>query len=228
MALNTIKNFAVDIDGVLLHDTFSPVLRKMLLDRSISYTSEIERNLLSQPREQAAAYVINVLHAPYTSTEHVIKDYFDRRELYLRAHPEIIAPGILSFLDSLLELDVCLICYGGLPRSHFDRHLSGFAPYFSDYVCTNDFRPGIKEIMNDVCKCRPCEICFIDDVNSVAETAKLLDVPFIGVPSQQSWSFQKAGMFKAGVKYIVDSISDINKELIYRVDDDAASGSVWR
>ena len=50
-SLNKIKVVAVDLDGPLLVDTFSPVLHKICEINDWEYTAEFERNTFSQSRE---------------------------------------------------------------------------------------------------------------------------------------------------------------------------------
>ena len=226
MGLTTIKMFAIDIDGVLLIDTFSPVLKKLVTKWGFQYTSEIERNTFSRPRHQAAQYIINYCKLSY-SIEEILEIYFQERTLYLKDYDNIICQGTRQLLDILIQLDLRVICYGGFPKSHFHNELEDYVSYFEDYICTNEFRPGIKEITKDIYNYQYSEICFIDDVNTVAENAKHLNVPFIGVPSKETWSFQKNDMAKTGVRYLVDSINDINELLILRIDNDVTNGDVW-
>jgi len=99
--------------------------------------------------------------------------------------------------------------------------------YFDQYICTNDFRPGIKEITKDIYNIDYDQVLFIDDVNTVAEKAKELNVPFIGIPSCEEWSYQKSDMSQTGVNHIVKSIRDINLELLNTIDSEVANHKVW-
>ncbi|MEE4580525.1 hypothetical protein [Paenibacillus polymyxa] len=65
---------------------------------------------------------------------------------------------------------------------------------------------------------------FIDDVNTVAEVARSLNVPFIGVPSTP---FQYEDMNQTGVKYLLNSLKGIDAELLERIDLEAAEQAVW-
>ena len=71
------------------------------------------------------------------------------------------------------------------------------------------------------------EALFIDDVDTVAQAAKVLDMPFIGCPANFQWGFQKEEMLNTGVKYIVDSADEITQDILDRIDADAARGVVW-
>ncbi|MDO8139594.1 hypothetical protein [Streptococcus mutans] len=48
--MNRLKLIACDIDGVLLEDTFSPVLRNLAKKYNVDYTAELENNTFSQKR----------------------------------------------------------------------------------------------------------------------------------------------------------------------------------
>ncbi|KAF6625255.1 hypothetical protein MF628_005275 [Paenibacillus polymyxa] len=46
--MNTIRLIACDVDGILLTDTFSPVLKSLVKKAGMPYTREIERNVFSR------------------------------------------------------------------------------------------------------------------------------------------------------------------------------------
>jgi len=222
--MKAIKTVAIDIDGVLLYDTFSPIINILVKGFGGEYTSELEKNVFSKTQKIAAEYLINYLELNISVTD-MIDLYFKERANYLITHPNSPVEGIDRFLNLLKSLDLNLICYGGLPETHFKEELKDYLDYFERYICTNEFRPGIKEITLDYCNLNFNEILFIDDVNSVAEIAKKLNVPFIGIPST---NFQKNGMIETEVENIFSSIEEINSEIIHIIDIKASSFQFWK
>ncbi|WAX82257.1 HAD family phosphatase [Streptomyces sp. KMM 9044] len=220
MALRHLRLIAVNIDGVLLNDTFSPVAHRFVVDLGGVYTAEVERAVLSQPQLEAAA----ALGVSGVTPEEVVKAYFRRREEYLRDHPVRVLDGAGALLGRLRATGATLVCYGGLGRSHFDRHLAPYAEYFDSprYVCTDGFRPGIREIAEDILGLRCDQALFIDDVARVAEAAQALGAAFIGHPTSYEHSFQRQLMREAGVRHMVGSLDAIGERLLRTVDAEAA------
>ena len=217
---------AVDIDGVLLRDTFSPVLRELVEELGGTYSSEIERRLFSRPQYDAAESLIEVLHLDIDPGE-LIDLFFDRRKRFIEANGAGLEEGVPEFLQLLDSLDVPLVCYGGLSESYFQAELGEWCGYFARYICTNDFRPGVKEIIRDISKLEFEQSLFIDDVNTVAETAKMLNVPFIGCPASHAWGHQREAMMKTGVQFLISSVRDIDGRYIEKIDMAAAQNGVW-
>ncbi|MFD8571754.1 HAD family hydrolase [Streptomyces sp. NPDC059639] len=216
---------AVNIDGVLLNDSFSPVMRRLVESRGGTYTARFERALLSQTQLVAAQWAADELGG---TAEQVLKDYFAEREAYVREHPVHLLDGAVELLATLRPLGVRTVCYGGLDRTHFDRYLGEFADCFDEpgYVCTNNFRPGIREIA-ELFGLRHDQVLFIDDVARVAEAARELGVAFIGHPVDSEHDFQRQMMEKAGARHIVGSLREIDEALLRTVDAEAASGKNW-
>ncbi|MFI9583685.1 HAD family hydrolase [Streptomyces sp. NPDC052236] len=213
---------AVNIDGVLLSDTFSPVIRRIVLARGGRYTARLEHALLSQPQLVAARTAAAALGG---TPEELLKAYFEEREHYLRDHPVRVLDGAAALLATLRSLGVRTVCYGGLDRSHFDRHLGEFAGYFDEpgYVCTNDFRPGIREITTGLFGLRCDQALFIDDVARVAQAAGELGAAFIGHPSDYEHGFQPQLMRQAGARHVVRTLEAIDEALLRTVDAEAAA-----
>lgn len=232
--MNTIKLIAVDVDGPLLVDTFSPIMYQICQNMGAEYTRELERNTFSRNREEVANYLRKTL-AKYEKTEEErnmsnedrIKYYFKVREKFMKENPTGVKPGVPEFLEFLKGVGPRMICYGGLPASHMEKELGELSPFFETYVCTNDFRPGVREIIQDIYKLQFNEVLFIDDVNFVAQHAKSYGVPFIGIPSSEPWSWQRREMEDTGVKYILESVSQIDRDLLERIDAEAAAGTIW-
>lgn len=225
MALRHLRLIAVNIDGVLLNDTFSPVIHQFVVRRGGEYTAELERAVLSQPQIRAAA-ALGLPGRP----EDVVEAYFRERGAYLVDHPVHVMEGAGALLTRLRATGAHLVCYGGLGRSHFDEHLGSYARYFDGpgYVCTDAFRPGVREIAEDVFGVRPDQALFIDDVARVAEAARELGAAFIGHPTTYEHSFQRQLMHRAGVRHLVDSLAQIDERLLRTVDAEAAVGRQWR
>lgn len=227
--LRTLRLAAVNIDGVLLNDTFSPVIHRLVVQHGLTYTAELERAFLSQPQLTAAQAFVEATGSTATPQE-ILATYFAERERYLRRHPLTLLDGAVALLERLRALGLEIVCYGGLDKSHFDRHLGAWASLFTEprYICTNDFRPGVREITQDFFGLDPAQVLFVDDVAAVAERARELDVPFIGHPGSFAHGFQRRLMREAGVRHIVSSLSGIDEQLLRAVDHEAGEGSVWQ
>jgi hypothetical protein len=225
--LQHLRLAAVNIDGVLLNDTFSPVIRAMVTAHGGDYTEDVEYKLFSQPQLAAASVFAEATNSPLNPRE-LVAAYLDQREKHLARHPVRVLDGADDLLTLLRALGLKVVCYGGLDRSHFDRHLGGFAPLLGDpgYICTDSFRPGIHEITVDFFELAYDQALFIDDVARVAETARSLKVPFIGHPSAES-AYQRRLMERAGVRHLVRTLSGIDEELLRTLDREAAAGTVW-
>ncbi|MEV1026141.1 HAD family phosphatase [Streptomyces sp. NPDC050264] len=227
--LKQLKLAAVNIDGVLLNDTFSPVIHNFIVSRGGEYTADVERSIFSQPQLVGGQGMANAARVPWTAQE-AIDVYFQEREEYTREHPVELLDGAVELLRRLRALGLKTVSYGGLDKAHFDTYLGEHADLFDEpgYVCTNDFRPGLREITTDVFGLRHDEVLFIDDVARVAEVAKGLDIPFIGHPSSYEHSFQPQLMREAGARHIVDSLKAIDEDLLRTLDAEAAAHTVWR
>ncbi|AJW94612.1 HAD family hydrolase [Burkholderia gladioli] len=233
-SLQTIRLIAVDLDGPLLIDTFSPIMHKLCSEYyRIDYTRELERNTFSRSRAEVVDYLRRQIGEQMSETERKQSDeesiasYFRYRDEYMRDHPHGMKPEVPAFLDLLTSLGVTVICYGGLDEDYMRRGLGEQAERFATYICTNEFRPGVREIVRDFYKLAPHQALFIDDVNFVAEHAKMLGTPFIGVPSNEAWSWQKHDMKETGVRRIVDSVSQIDLALLQEIDAAAVHGGGW-
>lgn len=226
MTFRHLRLIAVNIDGVLLNDTFSPVIHRFVAARGGVYTADLERAVLSQPQLRAAG----VLARPGERPEEVVEAYFREREEYLRIHPVRLLNGAGELLERLRATGTPLVCYGGLGPSHFDRHLAPYAHYFDKprYVCTDGFRPGIREIAEDVFGLRCDQVLFIDDVARVAEAARALGAAFIGHPTDYEHSFQRDLMREAGARHMVGSLDAVDEKLLRIVDAEAAGEACGR
>ncbi|GHG58747.1 HAD family hydrolase [Streptomyces griseocarneus] len=226
--LRRIRLAAVNIDGVLLNDTFSPMIHRFVTGRGGRYTAEVERAVFSQPQLVAARAMGEAAGLDW-DPQRVLEAYFEERADYLASDPIRLLDGALDLLHRLRALGLRTVCYGGLDASHFTRYLGAHAELFDGpgYVCTNDFRPGITEITTDVFGLRHDEALFIDDVARVAETARALGTAFIGHPSGFAHGFQGELMREAGVRHVVGSLSAIDEALLRTVDAEAEAGILW-
>ncbi|MFD6618785.1 HAD family phosphatase [Streptomyces albidoflavus] len=216
---------SLNIDGVLLNDTFSPVIHDFITSRGGPYTADVEQRIFSQPREVAGVELARAAGIEVSGTE-ALRLYFEARDQYVEKNPVRLADGALELLERLRSMGAEVICYGGLGREHFDTYIGSLATYFSapGYVCTNAFRPGIKEITEDIFELAHDQVLFIDDVARVAQEAMRLGTPFIGHPSTFHASFQRWLMEKSGVRHIVDSLDAVDEDLLLRIDAEAQAG----
>ncbi|GLF95744.1 HAD family hydrolase [Streptomyces yaizuensis] len=226
--LDRLRLAALNIDGVLLNDTFSPVIHDFVVRRGGSYTAETERSIFSRPRRIAGRNLAAAVPQSLTGDE-ALAAYFTERDAYLTDHPVRILDGAVDLVRRLRALGLRTVCYGGLPAAHFDRFLGEWAHLFDGprYVCTDDFRPGLREITVDHFGLEHGEALFVDDVALVAEAARGLGAPFIGQPSGFVHGFQRQLMTEAGVRHLVDAPEAIDEALIRAVDAEAALGTVW-
>lgn len=225
--MEKIKLIALDTDGVLLEDTFSPILHNLAEKLGIAYTEEAERSTFSQAREKTLDFLKKKMNVDSEEeTEKLYKLYFAERTKYLEEHgnPNPILPGVLDFIKELKEYGVKFLCYGGLPLELVDTRFKEILSDFDQYVCVNDFRPGMKEIVKEY-HLDFSEVLFIDDVNNVAEECKKYNIPFIGMPANYSWGFQKEAMEKTGVKYIVSSVKELSSSYL---DEVCADDYIWK
>ncbi|MEN8655980.1 HAD family phosphatase [Streptomyces sp. 21So2-11] len=226
--LQQIRLAAVNIDGVLLNDTFSPVIHRFITSRGGHYDAAVEREIFSQT-QLSAARALGAAAGLASPPEEILAAYFAEREEHLAHDPIRVLDGGEALLHRLRGLGLRTVCYGGLDKSHFDRYLGEHADLFDGpgYVCTNDYRPGVREITTEVFGLGFDEVVFIDDVARVAEAAKELDVAFVGHPSGFEHGHQGELMRKTGVRHLVDCLADIDEELLRTVDAEAAAGTVW-
>ncbi len=225
--LRHLKLAAVNIDGVLLTDTFSPLIHQFITGHGGRYSADVERRIFSQPQAIAGQAMADAVPQPM-SGQQALEAYFAERETYLVEHPVQTVTGAAALLHRLRAAGLRTVCYGGLDKSHFDQHLGDYAVFFDDpvYICTNDIRPGIHEITQHF-GVRHGEALFIDDVARVAEEAKRLGTAFVGHPSQYEHCHQAQLMQQAGVRHVVGFLGEIDAALLAALDREAAAGTVW-
>ncbi|EFO3921992.1 hypothetical protein DMO93_18900 [Escherichia coli] len=231
MNLKKIKLFAIDSDGVILNDTYSPAIKIFVESFGVSYSPLIERSVWGSPQVTAGHNLALACKLPY-SGEKVIKDFFKTREEYLKKHPVEVLPDIESTLALLSSTGARITCYGGRNKEYsFDRFLKPFEKYFDKempYIDINSFRPGVYEIVKEKFNLNFDEVVFIDDINRVAEVCKALGTGFIRVPASMAHNYQREEMVRTGVKYMVNRFTDITDKLIHEVDEHLASSDLWK
>lgn len=228
--LQNIRLVALDSDGVLLNDTYSPVIERFVTKHGGAYTAAVERGVWGSPQLAAGQNMALACRLPW-SAKQTIAAFFREREEYLADHPIEVMPGAEELLATLRDAGVRVTCYGGRNREYtFDKYLGHLARYFDaeiPYVDVNDFRPGVSEIVQDIFGYRYDQVLFVDDINRVAEVAKALGAGFVGVPAGMPHNFQRAEMAETGVRYRVDDIREIDAALLRKVDADLAAGTLW-
>lgn len=219
---------ALNIDGVLLNDTFSPVIHRFVTSRGCSYTADVERAVFSQRQRVAGERLAEVVGGGLSGPQ-ALAEYFREREDYLRQHPVTVQPGVVGLLTRLRALGMLTVCYGGLAKDHFDRFLGEYAALFDGpgYVCTDSIRPGLHEIAAEVFLLGHDECLFVDDVARTAEAARRHGIAFIGFPTSFEHSFQGGLMMEAGVRHVIRSLDDVDEGLLRVLDEEAAAGRLW-
>ncbi|MEU5580104.1 HAD family phosphatase [Streptomyces huasconensis] len=216
---------AVNIDGVMLEDTFSPVIHHFLVSRGCAYTADIERSIFSQPRAIAGRLLAEAIGGTMTGAE-ALAAYFEERAAYVAAHPVRVSDGAVELLRRLRAAGLSTVCYGGLAKDHFDACLGEYADLFDGpgYLCTDAFRPGLREIAAEFGLAHD-RVLVLDDVARVGEEAGRLGMPFVGHPSSFEHSFQRELMWEAGVRHVVDSLHSVDAELLGVLDKEAAASA---
>jgi phosphoglycolate phosphatase-like HAD superfamily hydrolase len=227
--LQKIRLVALDSDGVMLNDTYSPVIERFVNKHGGQYTAAVERGVWGSPQLAAGQNMALACKLPWSGKE-TIDAFFEERAEYLKEHPVEVTEGAEELLATLRSAGVRVTCYGGRNREYsFDKFLGHLAEYFdpeTPYVDVNDFRPGTKEIIKQF-GYEADEVLFVDDINRVAEVTKVLGAGFIGVPASLPHNFQRAEMEATGVHYTVDDIRHINLELLQKADEELAAGTLW-
>jgi len=225
--LHRLRVAAVNIDGVLLADTFSPLIHRFVTRRGGVYSADVERSVFSQRQADAGRAMAAAVPQPMTGEE-ALAAYFEERAAHLADHPVEVTEGAGALLRRLRAAGLDVVCYGGLAKSHFDEHLGAYAGLFTPphYICTNDVRPGLREITAHF-GLEHGQVLFIDDVARVAEAARALGAPFIGRPSRFAHSHQAELMREAGARHLVDGLDEIDDALLRTVDEEASAGTLW-
>ena len=228
--LRQVRLVAIDCDGVLINDTYLPVIERFITEHGGEYDDETERSIIGLRDVVVADRMASAcgLDQPVADT---LAEAWARRERYLREHPIAVTPGAADLLASLRGLGVRVLCYGGRSREHtFDTYLGGLVDLLDPdvpYVGINEHRPGVAHIVRDVIGCEFDQAVFVDDVSGVAQAARAYGVGFIGFPSSAAHQRQRRFMTDLGVRHIVDSLAQITPELLARVDAELVASTHW-
>lgn len=128
--LHTLRLAAVNIDGVLLNDTFSPLIHRFVTRRGGVYSADVERRVFSQRQADAGRAMAAAVPQALTGEE-ALAAYFEERAAYLADHPVEVTEGTGALLRRLRAAGLDVVCYGGLAKSHFDEHLGAYAGLFT-------------------------------------------------------------------------------------------------
>lgn len=225
--LNKIKLVAVDVDGVILTDTYSPAIKSFVELHGGVYTPELERLVWGSPHIAGGHNMSLACKLPW-SAQKTIDAFFHHHTKYIKINPIEIVPGAEDFLKLLQGFNIKVTSYGGRTKEYvFDKYMPSLKKYFDrdkPYIDTNSIRPGIVEITKDIFKLNFDEVLFIDDINRMAEVAKFYKTGFIGTPVT---NFQKEQMQETGVKYIIPAVKGITADMLMNIDWELASGGHW-
>jgi hypothetical protein len=233
IVLHHVSLIAVDLDGTLLTDTFSPVLRRVCSHYGWEYTEEFERNTFSQPREKSAAFIKSYYghlfdpEKPEMALGEMVQDFFRFRNEHLLEHPVRLLPGAEQLLDLLSAQGATLVCYGGMEEDHMRKELGPLAGMFERYVCTNGFRPGVRHIASQFLQEDPSHALFLDDVFGAGVEARSIGAGFIGTPSTDPACHQRRIMEAEGLPVLADDLSMIDADLLAELDARLADGTFW-
>lgn len=229
-SLRKLRLVAIDVDGVLIDDTYLAVIERFVTRRGGVYDEDAERRIVGLHDVVVGVLVADLCGLDQPGTETRAAVYAEREE-YLREHPIQVADGAEEFLLSLRELGVRAVAYGGRTREHtFDRYLKPLEDLLDHevpYVSINDHRPGVDWIVREVIGCEFDEAVFIDDVSRVGVAARDLGAGFIGFPSSDAHRRQRRFMAEAGVRHFASSLAEITPELLTRIDGELATSTHW-
>lgn len=219
---------ALNLDGVLINDTYSPVIKNFIEKHGGIYTREIERLIWGAPHIVAGHNMATYCKLPW-SAQQTIEEFFEEREEYIKQHPVKLELGVKNLLELLAKKGAKITTYEGRIREYVFKYLSSVSHYLdheTPYIDTNSIRPSVKEIVYDMFKLNFDEVLFIDDINRMAEVCRYLNAGFIGPPVTK---YQLYDMENTEVKYIIPKgISEINSHLLDKLDNDLLSGTLWK
>ncbi|QUJ66791.1 HAD family hydrolase [Photobacterium sp. GJ3] len=222
-----IRLIALDVDGVLLNDTYSPAIRSFVESHGGVYTAELERQVWGSPHIAGGHNMALACKLPW-SAQKTIEAFFSHHAEYIKSNPIQVLPGVEDFLKMLSQYNVKVTSYGGRTKEYiFDNYMSHLRQYFDHdkpYIDTNSIRPGVDEITREIFDYNYDEVLFIDDINRMAEVAKYFNTGFIGTPVTE---FQVNQMKETGTKYIVNSISEITEDMLHEIDTHLEKNTTW-
>ncbi|MEM7184596.1 MAG: AfsA-related hotdog domain-containing protein [Spirochaetota bacterium] len=225
--LRSLKCVFLHFDGAVMQNILGPIFYNMVKRWKGEHSAIAEEGFFSKSRGEVEKFVINHFGLKITPND-VLETYYMERAEYLKDNEVVSHDGLEDFLDLLKSLNLKIIAYGGASRDYFDEHIEQFESYFDDekYIQTNTMLPGIKEMLEKF-NLKPSEALFIDEENYVSQVARKYDTAFIGIPSNFEFSFQKEEMEKSQVKYIVESLKEINISLLKKIDNELEEGTLW-
>ncbi len=194
---------ALDIDGVLIEDSFSPLIKSLVEDFGQPYTEGVECSVFSRDRSAAAGFLIEYMKLDWTKEE-LITEYFKRRSLWLGGRKPQLRRGAAALIERLRSRGHKLLCYGGLAESHFQECLAGLCHYFIGYLCTDSIRPGVREAIQALGATDPSTVLFVDDVALVGQAARALGARFVGMPAHNGFGFQASVMEREGMLTVLE------------------------
>lgn len=218
--IKTLKYVFLHFDGAVMQNILTPIFYNMVQRFGGKYSAEAENYFFSKPRDPVLKFLIDHYKLKMTPDD-VLAVYYDERAKYLINNKVEPLPYLEEFLDILKSLGLKIISYGGAPKEYFDENIKQFESYFDGdkYFRTYDIRPGLREII-DAYGIEDNEALFIDETVGPIEIANKYDIPFIGIPTKFDYSFQREEMQKAGAKYIVGSLKEINLTLLKQIDNE--------
>lgn len=224
--LSNLKVIALDTNGVLTNDVYSPSIKSFIESHGGEYTSDIERLVFGSPHA-AGGHIMSVICGLPWTAEETIHAYLAEQKKSLESTPAMLSSGVRQLLETLSATGVSVTSYGGSPKSvSFDPYLSDYERFFDSrypYLNIGAFRPGMKEVARTF-GCQFDEIVFVDDLNRVAEISRALGAGFVGFPGAV---YQRQQMRDLAVPYIVDSLSGIDEALLLEIDAKLAAGAFW-
>ncbi len=223
-----IRYVFLHFDGVILENILAPIIFNVIQELGGVYSAEIENNIFAKSQKHAANFIIKHLNLTI-STEEVINLYYTERKHYEATHEIKLNQGVESFLILLKSFGYEVISYGGAPIEYFLGNVGSLSSYFSEekYIQTKDFRPGVQEILSRFQSVKPSEALFIDEEFTIAQACHSLQVPFVGFSTKFEYSFQRKEMQKFGVKYIINSLEEIDRFFLEKIQEDVLGDCIW-
>ena len=85
-SLRQIRAVALDIDGVLLSDTFSPIIKSLVEFFDGAYSREVERNVFSQNQKEASNISVIFEESKVQPEQYIfVKDSLNKFKLYINS-----------------------------------------------------------------------------------------------------------------------------------------------
>lgn len=223
-----IRYILLHLDGVVLENIMMPIARSVVQKLGGEYSAELENSVLSRSAEHATAYLIETLSLPL-STGEALALYQNARRDYIQTHEIRPKACLKPFLVMLRASGYKVVAYGGADRDYFLSQAAHFREFFDDdgYIQTRDIRPGVKEIVKDIYSMEFGEALFIDETVAVARAAKAHGVPFIGMHGGHAFGFQEQGMKELGVRFFVESLCEMDRSYMDRIQQVARCGHFW-